>query len=105
MTTTTTKELHRFTFSTWSETRSNRRDRTYTVEAVEFCEAHNLALDAAEHATRQPGRAHYADLIDVDGTGKPEDCGHLEYRGRVCVSGWAGRRWNGGRLCAECAGA
>lgn len=100
---------HRFTFKTTAETRSNRRDRTYTVESSDYRIAHDMAIDMAENDTRAYHRAHWATLVDVDGNGLPADCPHLAYLGehvrdgrRVIRSAFTWRH-DGGRCCTACA--
>lgn len=104
----TTSTTHRFTFKTMSETRSNRRDRTYTIEAADYRIAHDMAIDMAENATGAYMRTHWATLVDVDGNGLPADCPHLEYfdaerDGRPVVRSAFTWKHDGGRCCADCA--
>ncbi len=98
MTTDAGEVLHRFTISTWADSRSNRRDRTYTVEAIHAQEAIFEARRLACLAVRQ-NVSISATVEDVDGRGKPEDCPHTERR---MMKGFC-LRADGGHDCLECA--
>lgn len=85
-----------FQIKTWSDTRSNRRDRTYTVQAETAAEALDEATWLASSAIRQ-WVTICAEIIDVDGHGAPQDCEHDHER---LHGGWV-LRADGGRDCRE----
>lgn len=90
---------HIFQIETWTDTRSNRRDRTYTVAAPDAAEALMRAKYRAFTDTRSNGTI-VATIVDVDGNGAPQDCEHADAR---LHSGWV-LRADGGRNCrARCA--
>lgn len=89
----------RFTVQTWAESRSNRRDRTYVIEARHAVDAKNEAIERACHEMRQWERSVVTQIIDVDGKGAPADCSHAQ------AILWNGFTWraDGGRDCEMCA--
>ena len=93
------KTEHRFTISTWVDSRSNRRDRTYIVTAATADEAIDEVSAQARRGVRQNVTV-VVTITDVDGLGPPVDCPHAEQRRN---SGFV-RRPNGGLDCrARCA--
>ena len=87
---------HRFAVRTWADTGSNRRDRTYVVEAATSAEAKAQATELALRDIR-----HWVTILctisDVDGNGPPTNCPHYNF-----IDGWVTRA-DGGRECFTCA--
>ncbi len=88
---------HSFTISTWADSRSNRRDRTYKVTAAHAEDAVYEARMLAMRTVRQ-NVTICTSIIDVDGRGKPKDCPHDEKR----LWGGFTVRSDGGRDCPGC---
>lgn len=91
--------MSRFTISTWADSRSNRRDRTYIIHAMSAADAKNEAIQRACHDLRQWGRTIETMITDVDGKGAPTDCSHAD---SILLGGFV-LRADGGRDCRECA--
>lgn len=94
-----TTTAHQFTIKTWTDTRSNRRDRTYTVTAATATDATAEAERRAIHDTRTRSSVTCR-IIDVDGHGIPTDCEHMQ-ADRFGPFVW---RWDGAKDCHACAG-
>lgn len=94
--TTEATATYTFTISTWADSRSNRRDRSYVIEAATAIDAKNEAIERACSDMRQWGRSVYATITDVDGKGEPVDCPHYDF-----IEGWD-ERADGSRVSPSC---
>lgn len=70
---------HLFTVSTWTDSRSNRRDRTHSITAETAEDALYEARVRGSHDVRQNVTVACS-ITDVDGNGAPKDCPHDEAR-------------------------